>query len=327
MAVTRASLVTGPAKIVRGDGASAGMGVLFTQDDVQIDVNTEVLPIMTNAYGQVDARQVDATVTATFTPDGRWDSITRGFLWPYGNTTPGTSIFGSSDSATTITGSDASLHTIIASAVTSMPTITLSAAATMVGPVTIMGVRSNNTDWSGASSLYTAATSGGTFADTTFDPTEIKTQTYTGVWGSADRAGFATIDTESGWTIEFDLQLDPIIVDDAGTVDMRFRSLSVMARCVPIGPTVTQTMAMLAAQGAGAARGRSFTVDDNVNNIGGQDLVITGADASTIVTIKNAGLVTSGFRFGASVLQQGEIGFVAGRPFSSGAPAAIFTLA
>lgn len=310
MPATRASLVTGPARILR-DSAD-----VYSQDDIPIDLVQDTLPIVTSAHGEVDQRSIDARIEMSFTPEGRWDAATRGFLWPYGNTAPGTSIFGTSDTPTAIHASDGALHTIIASAVTVMPSIFLSAARTMVGPVTITGLRKNNTAWSTADGLYSVA-AGSTFVDTGWSPTLVKVQHYTAAWGAV--TGFTSIQTQDGWTIDFDLQLDPVIIDDIGTVDMRFRSLGVLARCMPVGPTPAQILTNLTMQDTGAARGRSMATAN--------DLVITGADTTTVITLKQAALRTAGFRFGATVLREGEIGFFATRPFSTGAQAAIFTVA
>ena len=45
------------------------------------------------------------------------------------------------------------------------------------------------------------------------------------------------------------------------------------------------------------------------------------------VTLKAVGLRTAGFRFGSTVLREGEIAFVASRPFSTGAGQPMFVLA
>jgi hypothetical protein len=309
MPATRVSLVTGPAKIVRGTG------IVFSQDDIPVNLIQDTLPIITSAYGEVDQRALDARIELSFTPEGRWNAATLAFLWPYGNTAAGASIFGTSDTPTTINASDGALHTIIASAVTAMPSLSLSAARTIVGPVTITGVRKNNTAWATADGLYTIA-AGATMTDTTWAPSLVKVQHYTGAWGAV--TGFTAIGTQDGWSVDFDLQLDSIVTDDIGTVDMRFRSLGVLARCMPVGPTPAQILTNLQLQDTGAARGRSMATAN--------DLVITGADTTTIVTLKQAALKTAGFRFGATVLREGEIGFFATRPFSSGVQGAIFTL-
>jgi len=295
--------------------------VVFSQDDISIDVSHETNILSTSAHGQVDERSSDSIVEATFTPEGRWTSASRALLWPYGNAVPGDSIMGA-DTPTLFHGSDGGLHTIPASAVTSMPSIFLSASRTMIGPVTIRGVRKTGVEWSGAESLYATSPTGSTFADATFAEAELIIQKYTGAWAAI--GGFDAIETVDGWTIDFDLQIDPIVTDDLGTVDFRYRSLAVSARCTPVDPLPAEILVAQQIQGTGAARGRSLAAGPGAV---ASDLIITGANGTTVITLKNAALKGVGFRFGASVLREGEIAFVAGRPFTTGVKGAIFTLA
>ena len=60
---------------------------------------------------------------------------------------------------------------------------------------------------------------------------------------------------------------------------------------------------------------------------GSADLAITGADGTTIITLKSAQMVGAGYRFGLSVLRNGEVGWVATRPFVAGVPQALFSIA
>ena len=310
--ITRTLLVTGPAKIVRGGG------IIYTQDDVAINIIQTTTPIGSMAHGHINERADSVTVEATFTPEGRWDALTRAFLWPYLATIPGTSLFGASDTPTLFHGSDGGLAIIHASAVMQMPSIFLSAAKTMIGPMTIGGVRKNGVDWSTADSLVSCEPAGGTFADTTFTAAMIKVQDYTGAYIGT---GLTAIKTEDGWTIDFNVESDPVRTDDGGILDYRYRTLQVVARCIPTNPLPSELIAGLTVQGAGAIRGRSLGV------LASEDLVITGADGTIPVTLKDAGMRTAGFRFGVSVLRTGETGFVASRPFTTGAMANICVLA
>lgn len=312
MSIARASLVRGPAKFVRGAAS------LFSKDDIALNIVRNTFDLNTAAHGKIEERDSDLTMEATFTPEGRWDAATIALLWPYASTLPGTSIFGAVDTPGVFHAVDGALHTLISSAVTRMPSIILSANKTMIGPVTIGGVRANDGDWADANSLHTIGT-GAIFTDSGFSSAIIPTQEYTGVWGAVPPTGFDGIQTEDGWSIDFNLQLSPVATDAQGVIDMSFVSLDVVARCVPIDPTPAELLTELLVQGAGAARGRALNSTD--------DLVITGADASTIITLKNCALRTAGFRFGGSVLREGEIAFVTSRPFASGVPGALFTLA
>ena len=54
---------------------------------------------------------------------------------------------------------------------------------------------------------------------------------------------------------------------------------------------------------------------------------LVGADAVTYLTIPKAALRTAGFRFGATVLKNGELGFYCARNFTAGVQQALMTLA
>ena len=315
MPATRAQLVCGPAKVVRDTG------ILYTQDDIGINIVQTTIPHRSSAHGHLFETADSATVEASFTPEGRWDSLTRAMLWPYLNFTRGASIFGA-DMPTVFHGVDGGKHTIHASAIGNFPSIHLSAGRSMIGQVTILGVRKTGIPWSTDNSLYKSDDTDAVFADASFLREEIIIQDYTGVWG--DVTGFGAIKTQDGWTIEGNLQLEPIATDEGGILDYKYVSLEIMAKCSPVEVTMANLLSGLKVQNTLAARGRRLSQADGSTD----DLTITGtADASVIVVLKHAGLKTAGFRFGSSVLREGEIGFVAARPFSSGATADMLVLA
>lgn len=312
MAVTRSNLVSGPARIVRG------AGTVHSRDSFTVDLVKAQTPLVVEGLGQIDSLDEDRLVTCQFTPEGRWNAATRAFLWPYLNPTVGQDIFGSSDTPTVIHDSNSHVHTIIASAVTQMPSLILSASQTMIGAAAITGVAGNGLDWNDASSLYTHAVSGGTFTDAAFVPTDIKVQNYTGAWGAV--SGFGTINTESGWTVDFQTDIAFMKTDEVGTMSARLRGVIVSARCIPTDVTQANIIAALDFTESGSRRGKG-------GNALASDLVITGADGSAIVTLKSAKLLSAGMRFGVGVVRNGELAFVATRNFASGVGGALCTLA
>lgn len=315
---TRQSLVTGPAKITYNSATC------FTANDVAAKFSEQIVMIKDSAHGIAARRTEEVVVEADYQPEGRWSAAIIAAYWPYANTILGASLHGSSNVPVVMNGADGEIHTIIAAAVHKMPTITLSSTKTIVGAVTMKGVRGNAAEWSDASNLYSVAATGGSIADATYDPGLIKTQGYKATWGSI--AGFSAFDTEDGFTVDFNLQVAPIGTDYYGILDYRFVSLEVMVKCKPIGPTSTQVLASLIAQGTGAKRGRD-TRYQNDNATVNPDLVITGQDGIAYVTISAPGVEQAGYRFGATTLRQGEIGFVANRIFTTGVQQPLYTLA
>jgi hypothetical protein len=308
--ITRANLISGPARIVRNALSC------HVREPFEVNIVKAQTPIVLDGYGEIDQRDEDLMISASFTPDGSWNANARSLLWPYLNPTIGADIFGSADVPTTIHDSNSHLHTIAASAITQMPSISLSASATMIGQATITGIRPTGGDW--ATDLYTAAASGGTFTDTAFVPADIKVQQYTGAWAGV--TGFSGIETEGGWTIDFNTDIQWFKTDAVGTVTGRLRSVSVVARCTPLGISGANVASAMDMQETASRRGKS-------GNVLAADLTITGADASAIVVLKSAKLVRAGYRFGASVLRDGELGWVATRNFTAGVGQALCTLA
>jgi hypothetical protein len=312
MAFSRANYTLGPCRVVRG------AGTVFTKAGANVRILPVLTPVFIDGYGEVDQRMTDAMVKLTATPEGRWNAATRAFLWPYLNPTLPVKIFGSTDTPTVLHGSDSHLHTIYASAVTKMPSLKLSRKEVAIGDVEITGIRALAKGWADPLSLYTAATSGGTFTDSALVLSDIKVQPYSGVWGS--KSGYTSIQTEEGWTVDFETDINFREIEEVGTVDAFLRSVKVMAKCTPLAVSWADIEAAILVQNTGGAMGRSLAA-------GGADLVITGLDGSTIVTIKNANMVEAGYRFGSDVLRDGEVGFVGTRTFASGVAAALATLA
>jgi len=308
MAVARSILIAGPAKVTRGSL------VTHTQDDVAINFIHSTFPVQNSAFGTTDHHSLDQIVEASFTPAGNWNATNSVEFFPHISKLPGTSLCTTSDVA-----------------ITQMPSLRLTAGGTMLGPMTITGVRASNTEYDAADSMYSVVGSP-TFTDTNFDPREIVVQNYSAKWGlTTEVPGFdvdTSFNTADGWTIDFQMSFNPIVVDELGTVDLLMGDLIVKARCIPIGPTEAQIIA--AANLSGAAGGsikRGQSVTSAVSIATTADLIITGDDGTTIVTLHEAGMTGCGFMFGNSTLRYGECEWTARRKFSSGVLGAVVTLA
>lgn len=315
-ATTRANVITGPARIVQNTKTCLTLG------DVEVREVVDRFSVTADAYGTFDHRAVDATITVRFTPEGRittgLGSDTVSLLFPYLNPTIGSDVFTSSDVPLQIHDSNNHLHTVIASALTQQPQIILKPDATSLGPVEFLGVRGTGSDWVTADKLYTSATTGGTLTDSTFKTADIRTQIYSGVWSGITgfSSAFYTVD---GWTIDSEVNVQRIQIDEVGTVKAVLTSVQYMAKCRPLGVTYANITAALKSQGTGAARGRSLAA-------AGADLTITGADTTTIFVLKGCNLYEGGFKFGTTQVRQGELAWVTTRAFSSGSPQALMTI-
>jgi hypothetical protein len=311
MPISRANLITGPARVVRGAGSC------YTTDAIALRIDKEQVPIRTDGHGLVDYRDEDVMVKCTFQP-AEWTAASRTLLYPYLNHTPGLAIFGATDTPTTIEDSNAHLHTIVASAVTRMPSLRLAVREAMFGACEITGVRKLASDWATPDSLHTVALTGGAFGDGLFTVASLKQEQYTGALTGI--TGLTAIDTEDGWTVDFETEIAYHKIEESGTVKATLVSISAMARCTPLGVTHANLMAAIRAAGVGFKRGQSV-------NLTGVDLVITGASTGPVITLKKCEAKGMGYRYGARVLRDNEVGFVATTPFTTGASDAQIVLA
>jgi hypothetical protein len=306
MPLTRASIIRGPA-VVTFNGAT-----FYSKDDIKLVTELETFDIEVSAYGKADERVRNRKMTVSFTPSGAWANLST--LFPYGASAVGSSVFGP-DTALSIQTLAGALVTFAAAALTRMPSITASAAKTLLGPLEFTCLGKDNTAWSATSSVYTVASN--PFTDSSFVESAIITAPYTVAWGST--APWNALATQDGVTVDFDLSLKPVETDSEGIVDFTCEKLVVTARLKPVGLSEGQVLAALALQGGGAARGRSL-------NAAGQTLTIASGSSPSIV-LNGANLKSARQLFGPASLRVDELAFVATRTFSGGAAQPLFTVA
>jgi len=322
---TRAALFVGPCRIVKANTAAASCSI-FTKDDVSLEIATEYKPKTSSFHGEFDKTFFGAHVKAGFTPSGHVNADLAALLWnDYMNLAMGFDLTTAADVPTLFHDSSGNGGgTIIASAITKLPDLHLGVDDSLFGAMEISGVIGTGLAPTAASSLYTI---GGntTVVDTTLTSTQAKQQAYTAAWSGTNPVsslvcptGFASFEAETKWTISANLKVKMHAVQ--GTIrKITYQGIEVMAKCVPVGPTPAQ---LLTAIGVSAASQISGRAQSHVS----WPLVITGTDTTTTLTIPLASLVSAGFRFGDEVLRQGEYGWYASRPFSTGAQAAMSTL-
>lgn len=301
----RSAVITGPAKITF-NGA-----VIYSQADITLDVVLETFDIQSSAHGKVDERRSNAYAKLSFVPVGEWESLA--VMFPYANYVVGASVFTDNDIPLVINSADGKSYTFPAAAITQMANVFLGATQTLFEQMEFSMIRADDEDWEDANSLLEIAEAA--FTDTDFTRANVITQPYSASWGST--SPWDAIETEAGWKINFNLQLQPISVDRKGIIDWRYQNLEVMATAVPLGPTESDIVTAMKVQGVGAKRGSSLGNGQN-------DLVITGTGVS--VTLTQAAIKTAGFRFGPTVIRNGEVGFLATRKFVDGAPVALFSV-
>jgi hypothetical protein len=298
--------------IVRGPGTTQlGTGpVIYSAGDIESAWELAQGEVPSAFFGSVDRYITDKVARTRLTPAGQLTTAMISSLFPHLNPTIGASIFGAADVPLKIHSRDGRLYTLLASAVTKMPDLILSPRKTALGQVEYTSVLKTSGDPTTADHYYTEASSA--WSDATFATADVRRRVYSGSWNSI------TFLTEDGWTVSFDVTLEPTRLDEGGTVDMVITNVVARAKCRPLSTAAADLLTAMRVQGvAGAAIGASVRQ--------AQDLTIAGTGVS--VVLKDVALVEAGQAWGAATLRAGEIGFIANRVESTGTFGAVATIA
>jgi len=296
----RTTIVRGPCKIAY-DGAT-----FYSKGGVTLTVNQSSFDKQSDAYGLIGRGKTDMSVVVEFEPVGEIESLT--VLFPYGATTIGAGIYGSTDKNLVIVATDAT-YTVFNAQITQMPSIRCTATNTAFGSVQFTGLFSNNGGNAGNIGDYLSVGAGGSIG-TAFNPALVIAGPYTGAYTDV-----GTFFSEAGFDVSFDLSLTPIIVDGVGTVDMALANVGVSASFIPVGisPDEWDDFALNSAIGS-ELQNESFQVV--TESIGGLNLNMA---AVQIIDVQR--------RFSPTENRAGTVNLVAKRTFTSGAPNALFTVA
>jgi len=313
MPIQRSSILRGPA-IVTFDSQK-----FYTKGDIKVDINLDTFEVESSAYGKVTERTTQRMAKVSFVPVGEWEAT--GTLFPYRNMTIGSSIFTGTDKPLVVHTLDGKTITFKAAAVTKCPDMIFSANKTRFGEVEFTCIGSDNTAWTVTDSLVAVASSA--FADTTFDPANVKTEPIFVQWGTASPWGGALagdgFHTAEGVVISHNVSFNEINIDSEGLVDMMLSKISVTAKARPVGATITgafvaiteaDVITALKIQGSGNLRGK---------DLAGSDFIVKlAADNSIVFRLKGAALNDAGYEFGPASLRLGELTWSATRTLSAG---------
>lgn len=301
--------------IIQGAGAvKIGSVQMYSKGDIDATLDPESFQVGVSGYGTVDERLADSVGKITFTPSGRCTAEILAALFPYQTPSIDSSIFPAADVPTeihAILGSKVVFHN---TAVTAMPSLRLSAKETVFsGNVELMCLPALNTARSAANAIFTGPTVAA--FTTNIDYTAIKTLPYVATWGTG--GGAVAIDTKDGWTIDFEVSVEPFVVADYGTLLARLKSVTARAKCQPISHG-EDLLALMQTQGTTAVIGSSMRT--------GKDLQIV-ATGGLDVTLYDAVPMSGPLKWGESQLRGTELGFTATRKFTTGVPGALFSIA
>jgi hypothetical protein len=295
----RTTIVRGPCKIVYD------AQTFYSKGGVSLTMTNSTFDKETDAYGVVGKAKSDFQVVVEFEPVGEIEALT--VLFPYGNTTIGASIYGATDKPLVITAADAT-YTIRNAAVTQMPSIRCTANNTAFGSVQFTGIIDKGGNPNLLADYYSVGAGGSIGA--LFNPAAIVTAPYT-----ANLGGSLSFSSEAGFEIAFDLSLNPVTVDGMGTVDMSLQNLGCNISCIPVGIAENSFDTYFGSLDVGE--------DLSVATLGIQTTTVGGLNfdcaAVQILDIQK--------RFSPTENRLGQLNMSARRTFSTGVPAALFTVA
>jgi len=301
--------------IIQGAGAvKIGAVQMYSKGDIDASLNPSSFSVSIAGYGVVDERLADSVGKITFTPSGRCTAGILTALYPYQTPAIDSFVFPAADVATevhAILGSKVVFHN---TAVVGMPALKLSAKETcFAGNVEIMCLPKLDTLRSAANAIFTGPTTAA--FSPSIDHTAIPTVPYAATWGTG--GGAVEIDTKDGWSIEFDVAIEPFVVTDYGTLTYQLKSVSVRAKCQPISHA-EDLLALMQTQNSTAVIGSTLRTGADLN------IVATGG---LDITLYDAVPMTAPLKWGETQLRAGELAFQATRKFDTGVPGALFAIA
>jgi hypothetical protein len=299
MSVTRSQLTGGPAY-----ANFNSQNIQFAEDStVETALVTDV--IAASLYGDVDEIYKDLIVKAVGRPLF-YDTAALATIFPYLAGVIGTVYPGSTDKSCAWNNNNGDVITLTSALIGKLPELELGVDGPVLGRMEIWGVIGNSDNPSTANSYYTMQT-GQSYSNPAVPGTAVLgRQEFTATWGTI--AGFTSFQAQDKWTISHELKLEPVTIQSR-TRAFKLVSYRAMAKCKPLGPTMSQIDAALDAQGSGASGLRLSTNSAN--------LIITGSSSMT-VTLGNAALKSAGYVFGGKPLRVGELGWVSTLNIASG---------
>jgi len=279
---------------------------------IRLAVETTWLDLAPGGFGRIGRSKIDEVVKITCTPVGTFDAAIAAFLWPYGSAAVGTSVFGDADASCyihTLSGQKWQFHSV---AVTRMPTITLGGSTPIYGDFELTAIAKTGTARSAANSIYTVSA-------TAWSGTPSASSRYTLPLTSSTWALTSpeTIIPRDGWTIEFDVQMDPAVGADTGTYDMYVRDVACRARCLPINWTDAR-LDDLKLQGTGNDIGTGARV--------AADLTIIQPSPGATFVLQNASIDVAGAAFADNEHRWPEVTWIGTRDVTAGG-GALFSVA
>jgi len=297
----RATILKGPA-FISYDSAN-----IHAEGDITVQVVTEYFDVSSSAFGNIGRRPSDRRVEINFVPR-MWHSLS--VLFPYATKQVGDRLFPATDKSLVITPRNGAPLTILNAAITSLPSVNLSAQASILGGMRFTGLVVDGGDPSDSADLFTFGTPATGATMTGWDLTKIPNAKYGLVRNTHSFAA------ESGFALSFDLGLEPVKGDGETTIDYIVTGLGATLQFSPWGITEDAFRGLMDL----TAMGEEQT---------GYDSVITGeGSGKPVVTLANTYLAeTASIGYGANLNRTGQVNLRAVRKVATNALTALWTFA
>lgn len=298
--------------IVTYDGVT-----LYSSSPVVVKTKTEFFDIPVAGVGVIDRKTKQVITEVTLTPHGEITAGILSKLFPHTSATPGSSALPAADKSLVVHPANAKEKLTFKNAfVSKMPDLMLSSVKTALGQVTFTAIGTAAEAWSVAGHFVDLADAA--FTDTGLAATGVKTVPYSASLGALS-APWNDLKTKSGWTVSFDVGLDPQDEDTIGIFDYLYNGQAkISAKCNPLGLKVADLHSLKLIQGSGAARGASGTGLKAA-------LTITGGSGNPILVINNCILEEAGHQYDVGD-RVNDLELVTVRGLTTGALDALFSI-
>jgi hypothetical protein len=272
--------------------------------------------------GMVHRRRMHVKAEVSFTPDDQISTAIIAALYPFRTQVAGKSAFvgsgagGVSTAATplVIETMDAKKFTLTDAALVKMPDLNFAVNKGLFGSVTYRARPCYGTEPGVDADVLVKKEAGSAWTHPAFANGEFISGTPILAWNGTDIAGEA----DDGWTVQFNMKTQDVMA--GGRLrDIRFMGYEVLVKGTPTDVTPDALITAAELNTDVLASGESTRTIAKA-------LSLTMGTTPSLLTlsIPLAAPVSAGFRFGATTIRNGEIGFVSVRNFTG---PVVFTLA
>jgi len=259
MPITRTTLLSGPA------AATFNGHTFFARDGILVTPALEIEAVDSDAQGVLDATVTGEPVTIKFTPSAPFADLIA--LYPYLAGTPGTPLFGATDTPLVLVAANGVRLTFAAAAITQMPDLELSSRGTVAGAVTFLALGARSLPITAANRLVAIDTADFPALPTT--PPQLADD-FEITWGSAP---WLSLRARDGIKIHFAMKTSPVVSDANAQLDLTLDTLAVEARFTPASPDGPAESDLFEALGLeGGLPGRLLSAEAQTLQVAGEHL-------------------------------------------------------